>query len=94
MILQKRNFCFKSSVRTNNAREPGHVVLVNATVCASLLLLLWLPPGFQPKSIYAALFILGLTHPATYCAGKVNMVKILDILFWFLGDHSDHEHRV
>lgn len=92
MISQKRNFCSKSSVRTK-AREPGHVVLVNATVCASLLLLPWLPPQFQPKSIYVALFTLGLTHPATHCAGKVNVVKMLDILFWFLDDHS-HEHRV
>lgn len=60
MISQKRNFCSKSSVRTNNAGEAGHVVLVNTVVCASLLLWPWLPPRFQPKSIYMALFTLGL----------------------------------
>lgn len=94
MISQKRNFCSKSSVRTNNAREPGNVVLVKEIVCASLLLLPWLLAHFQPKSIYVALLTLGLKPPVTRCAGKVIMMKMLDILFWFLGDHSGHEHRV
>lgn len=94
MISQMRNFSSKSSVKANNAREPGHVVLVNAIVCASLLLLPWLPARFQPKSICVALFTLGLKHPVTRCAGKVNIMKMLDILFWFPGDHSDHEQTV
>lgn len=60
MISQKRNFCSKSSVRTNNAREPGYVVLVNATVCFSC------PVAMVTPSVSAKINLCGFIHFGTY----------------------------
>ena len=94
MISQGRSFFTKPGVRTKNAREPDYVVFVDAIICASVFLLPWLPAQFQMKSVYVALFALGLKHPVTLCAVKGNTMKMFDIPFWFLCHHSDREQAL